>query len=69
MGRFSPSRTTNAGAQTSRFAAPSAVGAGFNTATKIQTRIRKINDEIITTILVDIQTLLVSTTVKDVIIG
>tara|TARA_R110002020_G_scaffold26761_1_gene86584 strand:+ start:1813 stop:2385 length:573 start_codon:yes stop_codon:yes gene_type:complete len=67
MGRFNASRNSLAGEQVSRFAAPNAVGGGFDGAAKAQTRIQKINGEIITTILVDLQGLLVSGTVKDVI--
>lgn len=67
MGNFQPSRTTTVGEQTSRFATPVATGGGFDGAAKIETKIRKINGEIITTILVDLQGLVVSGTVKDII--
>lgn len=65
---FSKSRKTTAGAQVSRFAAPFPTGAGADGSDGgITTNIQKINGEIITTILVDIQDLLCSGTVKDII--
>ena len=67
MGSFRKSRKNIAGAQISRFAAPVATGGGFDGAAKVQVRIQKINGEIITTILVDIQGLVVSGTNKDII--
>ena len=67
MGSFTKSRKNIVGEQTSRFAAPVATGGGFDGAAKVQARIQKINGEIITTILVDLQGLVVSGTAKDII--
>ncbi len=67
MGNFRPSRTILAGEETSRFATPTAAGAGFDGAAKVETKIQKINGQIITTILVDLEGLVVSGTVKDII--
>ena len=68
MGSFRSSRSSTAGAQTSRFAAPFPTGAGADGSVGgVTTTIRKVNGEIITTILVDIHGLLCSTTVKDII--
>ena len=68
MGSFRSSRTSTAGAQTARFAAPFPTGAGADGSDGgITTNIQKINGEIITTILVDIHGLLCPGTVKDVI--
>ena len=68
MGNFRASPSNRSGAQVSRFATPNATGAGADGSDGgITTRIQKINGEIITTILVDIQDFLCSGTVKDVI--
>tara|TARA_R110000787_G_C13288018_1_gene433252 strand:+ start:168 stop:746 length:579 start_codon:yes stop_codon:yes gene_type:complete len=68
MGSFSPSRTSIAGEQTSRFATPFPTGGGADGSDGgVTTNIRKVNGEIITTILVDIEDLLCSGTVKDII--
>jgi len=68
MGKFNSSPASRSGAQTSRFTVPNATGAGADGSDGgITTTIRKINGEIVTTILVDIQDFLCSGTAKDVI--
>ena len=67
MGNFSGSRTIITGDQIRSFAAANAVGGGFDAAAKSTIHISKVNGEIITTILVDLQGLVVSGTVLDVI--
>ena len=68
MGSFSSARALTSGAQTRRFATPFPTGAGADGSDGgITTNIQKINGEIITTILVDIEDLLCSGTVKDII--
>ena len=67
MGTFRTSRTNIRGTQVSRFANPVDPGGGFDGATLVTQYIQKINGEIITSILLDIQDLLVSGTVKDII--
>ncbi len=60
-------RSVRSGAEISRFTKPNDTGGGFDGAASITQYIQKINGEIITTILVDIQGLLVSGTNKDII--
>jgi len=68
MPSFMKAARTIVGEQAARFATPFPVGAGADGSDGgITTNIQKINGEIITTILVDIQDLLCSGTVKDVI--
>ena len=68
MGAFSSSRASIAGEQTSRFAEPFPTGAGVDGSVGgVTINIQKINGIIITTILVDLQGLLCSGTVKDII--
>ncbi len=67
MGNFQPSRTIVSGEQVSSFATANATGGGFDGAAGVTMYIEKRNGEIITTILVDIEGLVVSGTVRDVI--
>ncbi len=67
MGRFTASRNRVAGEQTFRFKRPAATGAGFDAAPTCDVKIRKVNGEIITTILIDIQGLAVGGDIKDII--
>ena len=68
MGTFRSSPTSTVGAQTSRFTEPFPTGGGADGSVGgVTTNIRKINGEIITTILVDIHGLLCSGTAKDII--
>jgi hypothetical protein len=67
MGNFQPSRTTLTGERVLKYATATAAGGGFADKDHLTQHIAKINGEIITTILLDIEGLLVSGTVKDVI--
>ena len=67
MGSFRGSRTIITGDQIRSFAAANAVGTGFDGAAKSTIYISKSNGEIVTTILVDIQGLVVSGTALDII--
>ena len=67
MSRLTQSNTRTRGPVISRFAKPNDTGGGFDGAAKVTQNIEKINGEIITTILVDIQGLVVSGTNKDII--
>lgn len=67
MGNFQPSRTIVSGEQVSSFATANATGGGFDGAAGVTMYVEKRNGEIITTILVDIEGLVVSGTVRDII--
>ena len=67
MGNYSPSRSSVGGDHTISTNTANATGGGFDGAAGVTIYVGKFNGEIITTILVDIEDLLVSGTVKDVI--
>ena len=67
MGNFKPSRTLVTGEQISSYKSANSTGGGFDGAAGVTVYVSKVNGEILTTILVDIQGLVVSGTVKDII--
>ena len=67
MGTLKPSRTIVSGEQIVSYADANATGGGFDGAAGVTIYVNKTNGEILTTILVDIEGLLVSGTVKDII--
>jgi len=67
MGSFRASRTTVSGEQINSFTTSNAVGGGFDGAAKSTIYISKANGEIVTTILVDLEGLVVSGTLYDII--
>ena len=67
MGNFQPSRTIVSGEQVVSFAAANSTGGGFDAAPTVTMYVEKTNGEIVTTILVDIEGLVVSGNNKDII--
>ena len=67
MGNFKPSRTLVTGDQISSYKSANSTGGGFDGAAGVTMHVSKVNGEILTTILVDIQDLVVSGAVKDII--
>jgi len=67
MSGFRPSRSIVSGEQISSYKSANDTGGGFDGAASVTVYVNKTNGEILTTILVDIQDLLVSGTVKDII--